>query len=73
MSSFVPIIFGGIVLFGNVVGLPDIGWIGLVVTGTWWLNSKFNKMERRFDKLPCNCDCPVENCPQPHKPKHKPL
>ena len=68
MNGFLyPCGFGFIVLLGSLVGLPDVGWVGLVVTGTWWLNTKFNKLDRRFDALPCN-RCPA---PPPHGHKNK--
>lgn len=63
-NLLLPLCFGGIVLFGTAVGLPDFGWLGLVVSGTWWLNTKFNKIDRRFDQLPCN-HCP--ETPHAHK------
>jgi hypothetical protein len=63
-SPLMPFCLGGMVLFGTAIGLPDLGWVALVVTGTWWLNAKFNKIERRFDQLPCN-RCP--DSPHHHK------
>lgn len=68
MSNFIlPFCFGSVILFGTTIGLPDVGWIGLVVAGTYWLNSKFNKLERRIDNLPCN-RCPVD---EPRHSHHK--
>jgi len=65
-NLLLPLAFGGIVLAGTVIGMPDLGWIGLVVTGTWWLNTKFNKVDRRFDQLPCN------RCPDHERKKYDP-
>jgi hypothetical protein len=68
-NLFLPLCFGSIILCGTVIGLPDLGWISLVVTGTWWLNTKFNKIDRQFDQLPCN------RCPESlhaHKNKSAP-
>jgi hypothetical protein len=67
-NLFLPFCFGSIVLFGVVVGLPDLGWISLVVTGTWWLNSKFNKLGRRIDQLERRLpNPPLDAKPNPHQ------
>jgi len=65
MSIHPSLIFVGVGTAGMAAaaaGMPDLTDIGLVATGVWWLNNKFNGIQRQFDHLPC-ANCPMTHCP----------
>lgn len=65
-NAIVPFLFGSLVLGFSAAGLPDIGWAGVVVTGTMWLSNRLNKIERRIDNLPCNICSVADKEIKPH-------
>ena len=54
LESFImPLALPGLVVLGSILASPDFGWLAGAIAATIWLDSRFRRIERRIDKLPC--------------------